>query len=191
MSEQTTQLDIHALIEARDFVMLKAAVKAMEIHDLTEMIGDLEEDDLAIVFRLLPHDQAAEIFGDLPIERQEYLLEALSSEKVSDILNDMPPDERTELLLHLTQAVTQLPNNFAALRRGHSSPFEERCMRAIDDLVVFGLGDLLYGCYPRPVDGCRNFRIGTRADPLTTESAEVLIFDTQALQRICHRCLPV
>lgn len=107
MSEQTTQLDIHALIEARDFVMLKAAVKTMEIHDLTDMMGDLEEDDLAIVFRLLPQDQAAEIFGDLPIERQEYLLEALSSEKVSGILNDMPPDERTELLEELPGELAQ------------------------------------------------------------------------------------
>lgn len=107
MPDETTQPDIRGLIEARDFATLKASVGQMEIHDLTELLAELVEEDLGIVFRLLPHETAAEIFGDLPFERQEYLLEALSSEKVARVLNDMPPDERTELLEELPGQLAQ------------------------------------------------------------------------------------
>ena len=98
---------IRGHVEAKDFASLKALIREIEVHDLTEMLAELPEDDSAMVFRLLPHDQAADAFGDLPIERQEELLEHLSSEKVAAILNGMPPDERTELLEELPGEVAQ------------------------------------------------------------------------------------
>ena len=107
MPDEAIQPDIHGQIEAKDFTTLKASVAAMEVHDLAELLSELEEADLGIVFRLLPHDNAAEILGSLPIERQEYLLEVLSSEKVAGILNDMPPDDRTELLEELPGELAQ------------------------------------------------------------------------------------
>lgn len=107
MAETVPQPEIHELVEQKSFAALKAAIREMEVHDLTELLGDLEGEDLAVVFRLLPQDEAADIFGDLEIEQQEELLETLSSEKVAAILNDMPPDERTELLEELPGEMAQ------------------------------------------------------------------------------------
>jgi len=101
MPEATVQTEIHALVENKDFAALKAVVGAMEVHDLTALLGELDGDDLAVVFRLLARQRAVEVFGDLEIEQQEKLLATLSSETVAAILNDMPPDERTELLEEL------------------------------------------------------------------------------------------
>jgi len=95
------------LVAQKHFAGLKKVIRETEIHDLTELLGDLEGDNLAVVFRLLPADGAADIFGDLEIERQEELLENLSSERVASILNDMPPDERTELLEELPGELAQ------------------------------------------------------------------------------------
>ncbi len=107
MTETVEQPEVHELIAQKNFAALKAAIREMEVHDLTDLIGRLEGEDLALAFRLLPRDSAADIFGDLPIERQEELLETLSTERVASILNDMPPDERTELLEELPGELAQ------------------------------------------------------------------------------------
>ena len=92
------QPDIHELVENKDFSSLKKFLREMEIHNLFELLDELEDDDLAVCFRLLPQDRAAEIIGDFEPEQQEELLSKLSTEKVAAILNEMPPDDRTELL---------------------------------------------------------------------------------------------
>jgi len=101
------QPEIRALIEAKDFATLKSALVGMEEHYLAALLGELEGEDLALCFRLLPQEIAAEILGDFELEQQEELLTTLSSEKVAAILNDMPPDDRTELLEELPGALAQ------------------------------------------------------------------------------------
>lgn len=101
MQADTLPSEIHELVEGKDFARLKSTIGTMEVHDLTALLGELDGDDLAVVFRLLGQQRAADVFGDLEIEQQEELLAMLSSETVAGILNDMPPDERTELLEEL------------------------------------------------------------------------------------------
>ena len=107
MLSSVLQPEIRALVKAKDFTKLKAAVSEMIVHDLAELLSELADEDLAVVFRLLPRDSAADIFGDLEFEKQEELLSTLSTEKVASILNDMPPDERTELLEELPGELAQ------------------------------------------------------------------------------------
>jgi len=107
MSTAEIQPRIERLIEAKDFATLKSVIAQMEVHELTDLLTELEGAELAMVFRLLPSDSAADIFGDLPLEQQEELLDTLSSERMAAILNDMPPDERTELLEELPGQLAQ------------------------------------------------------------------------------------
>lgn len=107
MQEDTLLSEIHELVEGKDFARLKSTIGAMEVHDLTALLGELDGDDVAVVFRFLGRELAADVFGDLEIEQQEELLVTLSSETVAGILNDMPPDERTELLEELPGSLAQ------------------------------------------------------------------------------------
>jgi len=107
MSAAEIQPRIEQLIEVKDFVTLKSVIAQMEVHERTDLLTELEGAELAMVFRLLPSDDAADVFGDLPLELQEELLDTLSSERVANILNDMPPDERTELLEELPGQLAQ------------------------------------------------------------------------------------
>jgi magnesium transporter len=101
------QPEIHELVEQKNFGTLKSTLREMEVHDVAELLGSLESEDVAVVFRLLPRDEAADIFGDLEIEKQEELLATLSTEKMAAIVNEMPPDERTELLEELPGEMAQ------------------------------------------------------------------------------------
>ena len=66
--------------------------------DVAELIESLDEEERALLFRLLPREQAAEAFEYLEPEAQESLIKALAREQVATILNDMAPDDRTALL---------------------------------------------------------------------------------------------
>ncbi len=102
METTVSQELVHELIESRRFGELKSTLCAMEIHDLAELLGDLDDEmELAVAFRILPTETAAEIMGELELDQQEELLSKLSNQEVAEIINEMPPDDRTELLEEL------------------------------------------------------------------------------------------
>ena len=101
MNAEMTILDLESLIEARDFVSLREQIRNWPASDLADLMEPLSTEKEAVVFRLLPRDEAAQVFSYLPIERQQELLKAMAHEEVVNILNDMSDDDRTELLEEL------------------------------------------------------------------------------------------
>jgi magnesium transporter len=101
------QVELRSLIEAKDFAALKARLEPMEAHDLAWLLIELDDQELAVCFRLLPQDKAAEILGEFEPDQQAKLLATLSTENVAAILNEMPPDDRTELLEEMPGEIAQ------------------------------------------------------------------------------------
>src|SRR5258706_12351501 len=107
MNPTIKMVDLEVLIEARDFNTLREETKNWSASDLAELMEPLSAEREAIVFRLLPREQAAEGFSYLSIERQEELLKAMSHEEVPSILNALDPHDRTSLLEELPANVIQ------------------------------------------------------------------------------------
>ena len=101
------QAEVEHALAGRDFPGLRALMAGHEIRDVAEVIEQLEPEHRAVVFRVLPRDQAADAFEYLETEVQEELIKALAHEQVADILNSMSPDDRTSLLEELPAAVTK------------------------------------------------------------------------------------
>ncbi len=101
--------EIQSLIEARNFSALREVLVDFTPADVAEIINDVSEQDRAVVFRLLPHAQAAEVFEYLESDAQEALLKGMGTVDSARILNEMSPDDRTALLEELPgAAVAQL-----------------------------------------------------------------------------------
>jgi magnesium transporter len=107
MNAEMTTFDLESYIEARDFASLREEIRNWPAGDLAELMEPLSAEKEAVVFRLLPRDQAAKIFSYLSTERQQELLKAMAHEEVVNILNAMSDDDRTELLEELPAQVTQ------------------------------------------------------------------------------------
>jgi magnesium transporter len=107
MNPTLKMIDLEALIEAREFNTLREELKNWPPADLAALMEPLSAEKQAIVFRLLPREQAAEVFTYLSDERQEELLKAMAHEEVARILNAMDPDDRTSLLEELPANVIQ------------------------------------------------------------------------------------
>jgi magnesium transporter len=107
MLGKALQPEIEELIEARDLDTLRETLLALETADIAEILEDLPVSSRAVVYRLLPHDQASDVFEHFSFEGQEELIRDLSSEELKRLLNDMAPDDRTHLLEELPGSLTQ------------------------------------------------------------------------------------
>lgn len=76
-----------------------------EIHDedLADLLGLLEEDEAALVLKALSPEDAANIFERLDEEIQEALVERLGVEAMAPIASEMSADERTDLIESLPE----------------------------------------------------------------------------------------
>jgi magnesium transporter len=107
MQETIWPPEIHAIVQAREFVRLRDTMRNWSPNVIAELMGELPQDERVVVFRLLPRWLAADVFEFLPLEDQEQLLKAMAKEEVAAILNDMAPDDRTAMLDELPAKVTQ------------------------------------------------------------------------------------
>ena len=96
--------EIKELIAARNFAALREVVQDFTPADVAEIITEMQEEDQAVVFRILPHDQATEVLEYLEPDTQQSVLKAMGTSDAARILNDMSADDRTALLEELPGA---------------------------------------------------------------------------------------
>jgi magnesium transporter len=110
------------MIEARDFAGLRELTKNWRPGDIADIMEPLPAEKEAVVFRLLPRDQAAKVFTYLPEERQKQLLRALAQKEVAELFDAMSPDDRTSLLQELpAKATQQMLNSLSSEERAVAS----------------------------------------------------------------------
>ncbi len=97
--------DIRVLLERRDFRTLKARVRGLHPSDILDILRELPAEFRAVLFRLLPKDQAADVFAEMETDERQALLNELTDETVAEILEEMAPDDRTELLEEMPASV--------------------------------------------------------------------------------------
>lgn len=68
---------------------------------LADLVPELDDPDLAIIFRILPRQLSTKLFEYLDLDTQKRLLNGLAQEQVASLLNEMSPDDRTALLEEL------------------------------------------------------------------------------------------
>lgn len=102
-----TTADLETLLYTRDFNAVRERTKNWPAGDLADLMEPLSAEKEAVIFRLLPRQQAAMVFSYLSSERQEELLKAMAHEEVAGMLNAMSDDDRTDFLEELPAKVTQ------------------------------------------------------------------------------------
>lgn len=99
--------EIQEMVASRDFKGLREAMVEFAPADAADLLSNMNPDERAVVFRVLPASLAADIFEYLDVEHQEELLHGLGQNQVAEMLNEMAPDDRTALLDELPSAVTR------------------------------------------------------------------------------------
>ena len=110
---------LQMLMEQGNFQGAKALLIPVQPADIAEAIEGLPESMQALVFRLLPKDEAIEVYEVLSSTVQQTLVEDFKRQDVIEIVDQMSPDDRAKLF-------DELPAKVVSRLLGQLSPLERQ-----------------------------------------------------------------
>lgn len=90
--------EILHLLEEKKFSVLKPLLASMNEIDLADIFESAKEEDLPILFRILPKDLAAEMFVEIDRDTQEALLKKLTDREIKDVMDELFLDDTVDLV---------------------------------------------------------------------------------------------
>lgn len=98
---------ILALIEEKKFQSLRQLLVEMNPADIALILEEAEEQDLPIVFRILPKELAAELFSYMESDMQQFLVEKLSDTELKAVFDELFMDDTVDILEEMPANVTK------------------------------------------------------------------------------------
>lgn len=91
-------LEIIDNVKNKKYSSLKPLLQEMEPIDIAELFGDIDEENVAILFRLLPKDLASSVFANMDGKTQKVLIKSFTDKELSFIVNDLFADDTVDLI---------------------------------------------------------------------------------------------
>lgn len=101
MAETNTTIlsaTIEALIESKKYSTLKDIFVTMQPMDIAIVLGELGENRLPLLFRLLPKELAADTFIEMDPEEQELLIRGFSDAELKEVVDELYADDAVDLI---------------------------------------------------------------------------------------------
>ncbi len=86
------------LIKNGKFVLVKKEIIKMNVVDVAQLLEELNQESVLVVFRLLPKEIASEVFTYLSYEQQQYIIESIADNEIKNIVDDLFLDDTVDLL---------------------------------------------------------------------------------------------
>ncbi len=102
--------EVVELIRARSFAELREILHSLQPADVADILSEINPEEAAIAFRVLPKHDAGEVFAYMSPERQEDLIRKLGDSGEGGavaLVEAMDPDDRVRLLDELPSGVAQ------------------------------------------------------------------------------------
>ena len=95
------------LIERKRYSELRDLLSPLEAADIALLCGELPEDRIPIVFRLLPKELASEVFVELDSDQQELLIDGFSNTELKEVLDELYLDDTVDILEEMPAGVVK------------------------------------------------------------------------------------
>lgn len=120
MEDETQELlpRIEELLAQKDYITLRSTLTELQEADIAALIGELPEDDIPIVFRLLPKETAAECFVYLESDVQATLINVFSDRELWNVIDGLFVDDMVDM-------IEEMPANVVR-RIIKNTPYEKR-----------------------------------------------------------------
>ena len=99
-------LEIIDNVENKKFSSLKPILAEMEPVDIAEVLNDVDEEKVGLIFRLLPKDLASDVFVEMDNDAQQVLVSTFTDKELSNIVNDLFVDDTMDIM-------DEMPSNVA------------------------------------------------------------------------------
>ncbi len=98
---------ISELIKNKSYRRLREIAEIIPAPDLAQILGELEEREQPVLFRLLSKEQAAEVFVELEPLTQERLISSFTDRELSEILSELYIDDTVDLIEEMPAVVVK------------------------------------------------------------------------------------
>ena len=95
------------LVEQRQWAKLRELLLPMEPADIAEILDELPEDRLPLLYRLLPKELAAEVFVEMEAEEQELLIKSFSDTELKEVLDELYVDDTVDIVEEMPASVVK------------------------------------------------------------------------------------
>lgn len=86
------------MLEEKKFVALRDLLRTMNPVDIASLFSQLQDQKIALLFRLLPKELAAETFVEMEPEDQELLIRGFSDNELKEVLSELYVDDAANLV---------------------------------------------------------------------------------------------
>ena len=126
MQERTVILEqtIIKLAEAKKYASLRDFLATLNPADIAEAFGQLSEQALPLVFRLLPKELAAETFVEMEPDQQEILIRGFSDLELKAVVEELYVDDAVSL-------VEEMPANVVSRILAQADPDTRKMINEI------------------------------------------------------------
>ena len=100
-------LEIIDKIENKAFSSLKPILTEMRPIDIAELINDIDEEKVLVVFRLLPKYLANQTFVEMDADTQEIVIKAFTDKELSGMINELFVDDTVDLIEEMPSNVVR------------------------------------------------------------------------------------
>ena len=115
---------IEEMIVRKQYAPLRDLLIEIEPADIASLFEDMDEEQVPILFRLLPKEPAAEVFVELEPESQEMLIRGFSNTELKEVLDELYLDDAVDI-------VEEMPANVVKRILKHADPETRKSINEI------------------------------------------------------------
>ncbi len=95
---EIVQTALIKMLEDKKYLTLRDILATMNPSDVAAIFMELEENQIPIMFRLLPKEQAAETFVEMEPDAQELLIRGFSDNELKEVLDELYVDDAADIV---------------------------------------------------------------------------------------------
>ncbi len=107
MLEKEFENEIFDLIENKKFQMLKQILSELNPADIAIILEEVDEKNLAIVFRILPKELASEVFVEMETDSQQFLIEKFTDKELKSVMDELFMDDAVDIIEEMPATVAK------------------------------------------------------------------------------------
>ena len=111
--------DIFELIEENKLIAARMRLIELNEVDIEQVLGEVSQDKMLRLFRMLPKETAAEVFAEMDSEQQQYIIESITDYEINDIMDELYMDDTVDFIEEMPANVVKrvLKNTDEATRK--------------------------------------------------------------------------
>ena len=95
------------LLNQKKYAKVHSLLLEMNAIDVAEFLGEIPEEQMLYLFRLLPKDISAEIFSNLDSDMQEYIVKSITDTEIHELIDMLFIDDTVDFIEELPAIVVK------------------------------------------------------------------------------------